>query len=158
MSIVESTIAANDRQKARMVHKIEAGLGGAGSLKGRTVAILGLAFKPNTDDMRDAPAIAICEGLAARGARLRAWDPEAMKEAAWRLDSLKDSLVFAKDEYDALAGADALVLVTEWNQFRNLDLERAAGLMKGRHFFDLRNVYKRAEVEAKGFVYFGVGR
>ena len=107
MSIVESTIAANDRQKARMVDKIEAGLGGTGSLEGKTIAILGLAFKPNTDDMRDAPAIAICEGLVTRGARLRAWDPEAMKEAAWRLASIKDSLVFARDEYDALSGADA---------------------------------------------------
>jgi UDPglucose 6-dehydrogenase len=158
MSIVESTIEANERQKARMVDKIEAGLGGAGSLKGKTVAILGLAFKPNTDDMRDAPAIAICEGLAARGARLRAWDPEAMKEAAWRLASIKDSLVFARDEYDALSGADALVLVTEWNQLRTLDLEKVKTLLRSPVFFDLRNVYKRAELENKGFSYFGVGQ
>lgn len=158
MTVVEATIEANDRQKARMVQKIEAGLGGPGSLAGKTLAVLGLAFKPNTDDMREAPAIAICEGLAARGAKLRAWDPEAMKEAAWRLKGIEGSLSFAKDEYDALAGADALVLVTEWNQFRNLDLERAAALMRGRHFFDLRNVYKRADAEAKGFRYYGVGR
>lgn len=158
MSIVESTIAANDRQKARMVDKIEAGLGGTGSLEGKTIAILGLAFKPNTDDMRDAPAIAICEGLVTRGARLRAWDPEAMKEAAWRLASIKDSLVFARDEYDALSGADALVLVTEWNQLRTLDLEKVKTLLRSPVFFDLRNVYKRAELENKGFEYFGVGQ
>ncbi len=158
LSIVESTITANDRQKARMVEKIEAGMGGKGSLEGKTLAILGLAFKPNTDDMREAPAIAICEGLVARGAKLRAWDPEAMKEASWRLSDIKGSLVFAKDEYEALKGADALVLVTEWNQLRTLDLEKVKALMKANFFFDLRNVYKRAEVENRGFVYFGVGR
>lgn len=158
MSIVEATIEANERQKALMVEKIEAGMGGPGSLKGKTIAVLGLAFKPNTDDMREAPALDICEGLAARGARLRAWDPEAMKEAAWRLASLKDALTFAADEYDALDGADGLVIVTEWNQFRNLDMDKTASLMRGRFFFDLRNIYKRVEVEAKGFTYFGVGR
>ena len=157
-SIVEATVAANEAQKARMVAKVEEGMGGPGSLAGKTVAILGLAFKPNTDDMREAPAIAICEGLAARGASLRAFDPEAMKEASWRLAGIAGSLAFAKDEYEALAGADALVLVTEWNQFRTLDLERAGALMRSRNFFDLRNVYKRAEVEQRGFRYFGVGR
>jgi UDPglucose 6-dehydrogenase len=158
LSVVEATIEANERQKARMVEKIEAGMGGSGSLKGKTIAVLGLAFKPNTDDMREAPAIAICQGLAARGARLRAWDPEAMKEASWRLADIKASLDFASDEYDAINGADALVLVTEWNQFRNLDLGKAKSLMKGRCFFDLRNVYKRADMEEAGFKYFAVGQ
>ena len=158
LSIVEATIEANERQKARMVEKIESGLGGTGSLKGKTIAMLGLAFKPNTDDMRDSPAIAVCEGLVARGARIRTWDPAAMKEAAWRLESIKGSLLFAKDEYDALDGADALVLMTEWNQFRNLDLERVKTLLKVPVFFDLRNVYKREDVESKGFRYFAVGR
>jgi UDPglucose 6-dehydrogenase len=158
LSIVEATIEANEAQKARMVRKIEAGLGGPGSLRGTTIAVLGLAFKPNTDDMRDAPALAICEGLVARGARLRAWDPEAMKEAAWRLKPIEGSLYMAVDEYDALSGADALVLVTEWNQLRNLDLDRVKGLLRSPVFFDLRNVYKRSELEARGFSYFGVGR
>ncbi|HOX31150.1 MAG TPA: UDP-glucose/GDP-mannose dehydrogenase family protein [Spirochaetales bacterium] len=158
LSIVETTIEANERQKERMVAKIEAGLGGPGSLAGKTIAILGLAFKPNTDDMREAPAIAICEGLAARGARIRAWDPEAAKEASWRLASIKDRLEFAKDEYDAIGGSDALVLVTEWNQLRTLDLERVMSLLKSPNFFDLRNVYKRDELEARGFRYFAVGR
>jgi UDPglucose 6-dehydrogenase len=156
LSIVETTIEANERQKERMLRKIEEGMGG--SLAGKTVAVLGLAFKPNTDDMREAPAIAICEGLVAKGARLRVWDPEAMKEAAWRLAGIKDSLVFSENEYDAIAGSDALVLVTEWNQLRNLDLERVKSLMKAHNFFDLRNVYQRSEVEGKGFRYFGVGR
>lgn len=158
MRIVETTIEANDRQKIRMVDKIEAGFGGAGSLRGKTLAILGLAFKPNTDDMREAPAIAICEGLVARGAQLRAWDPEAMKEASWRLESIKNSLVFAKDEYEAMMGADALVLVTEWNQLRTLDFDRVKGLLRSPVFFDLRNVYKRANLEGMGFKYYGVGQ
>jgi UDPglucose 6-dehydrogenase len=158
LSIVEATIEANERQKERMVRKVEAGMGGPGSLKGKTIAVLGLAFKPNTDDMREAPAIAICEGLAARGARLRAWDPEAMKEATWRLAGIKDSLSFAADEYDAIAGSDALVLVTEWNQLRTLDMERVKSLLKAPLFFDLRNVYKRGEMEAAGFRYFAVGQ
>jgi UDPglucose 6-dehydrogenase len=158
LSIVEATIEANERQKARMVRKIEEGMGGSGSLTGKTVAVLGLAFKPNTDDMREAPAIAICEGLVARGARIRAWDPAAMKEASWRLAGIKDSLTFAADEYDAIAGADALVLATEWNQLRTLDMRRVKELLKSHNFFDLRNVYKRAEMEAQGFRYFAVGQ
>jgi UDPglucose 6-dehydrogenase len=158
LSIVETTIDANERQKERMVRKIEEGMGGTGSLKGKTIAILGLAFKPNTDDMREAPSIAICEGLAARGARLRAWDPEAMKEASWRLEDIKGGLEFAADEYDAIRGSDALVLVTEWNQLRNLDMEKVGALVKSRNFFDLRNVYKRADMEKAGFRYFAVGQ
>ena len=155
LSIVETAIEANERQKERMVRKIEEGLGG---LRGKTVAMLGLAFKPNTDDMREAPAIAVCEALAAAGAKIRAWDPAAMKEASWRLESIAQSLTFASDEYDALSGADALVLMTEWNQFRNLDLDRVKGLLKSPNFFDLRNVYKRSDLEERGFRYFGVGQ
>ncbi len=155
LTLVEATIAANERQKARMVRKIEEGMGG---VEGRTIAVLGLAFKPNTDDMREAPALAICEGLAARGARIRAWDPAAMREAGWRLASIKAKLVLARDEYDALDGADAVVILTEWNQFRTMDLDRVKGLLKGRCFFDLRNIYARHAVEAKGLLYFGVGQ
>jgi UDPglucose 6-dehydrogenase len=158
LSIVETTIQANERQKQRMIAKIETGLGGPGSLAGKTIAVLGLAFKPNTDDMRESPAIAVCEGLVRRGAKLRAWDPAAMKEAAWRLASIRDSLFFATDEYDAVDGAHALVLLTEWNQFRNLDLVRVKSLLALPRFFDLRNVYKREEVEAAGLSYFGVGK
>ena len=158
LSIVETTIEANENQKLRMISKIENGLGGEGSLKGKTIACLGLAFKPNTDDMREAPAITILEGLAARGAKIRACDPASIKEASWRLETIKDSIEFINDEYEALKGADALVLMTEWNQYRNLDLDRVKSLLARPVFFDLRNVYKRDDVEAKGFVYFAVGK
>lgn len=154
-SLLEATIQANERQKARMVDKIESGLG---SVSGKTLALLGLSFKPNTDDMRDAPSLTICEGLASRGAHLRVWDPAAMKEAAWRLKPLGKKVVFARNEYDAITGADALVILTEWNQFRNLDLERVKKLLSTPMFFDLRNIYRRPVVEASGFRYFGVGQ
>jgi UDPglucose 6-dehydrogenase len=156
--IIEAAAEANERQKRRMVEKIEAGLGGPGSLSGTSIAVLGLAFKLNTDDMREAPALVICEGLVRLGAGLRVWDPAAMKEAAWRLESIKDSVYFAADEYDAMTGAHALVLVTEWNQFRNLDLGRVRRALARPNFFDLRNVYKREEAEEAGLRYFGVGR
>jgi UDPglucose 6-dehydrogenase len=158
LSLVESAVKSNERQKSRMVDKIEKGLGGSGSLAGKTIAILGLAFKPNTDDMRESPAITICEGLAKRGARLRVWDPAAMHEASWRLKSVADAAYFAKDEYDAIQGAHALVLLTEWNQFRDLNLQRVKSLLALPCFFDLRNVYKRDEVEAVGLTYFGIGK
>ncbi|MDR0642743.1 MAG: UDP-glucose/GDP-mannose dehydrogenase family protein [Treponema sp.] len=157
LSIVETAIQANERQKTLMVNKIEQGLGGSGALKGKTIAVLGLAFKQNTNDMRESPALAICEGLAARGARLRVWDPQAMEEAVWRLKNIAGQLYFAKDEYDTLTGSHALVLVTEWNQFRNLDLDRIKKTLLGPCFFDLRDIYKREEVEAAGLSYFGVG-
>ncbi|MBN2812180.1 MAG: UDP-glucose/GDP-mannose dehydrogenase family protein [Spirochaetales bacterium] len=158
LSIVETTIEANERQKNRMVHKIEAGMGGSGSLKGKTIAVLGLAFKPNTDDMREAPAITIIEGLVALGAKIRACDPAAVAEAKWRLESVKDSVAFCASEYESMEKADALVLMTEWNQYRNLDLDRVKTLLNRPLFFDLRNVYKREDVEAKGFVYHAVGK
>jgi UDPglucose 6-dehydrogenase len=155
LAVLEAAIRANEKQKTRMVEKIEKGMGG---VEGKTLAILGLSFKPNTDDMRDAPSLAICEGLAARGAALRTWDPAAMKEAAWRLKPLGKSVSFARDEYDALKGADAVVILTEWNQFRTLDLDRVKGLLRQPYFFDLRNIYPRGVVEARGFRYFGVGQ
>ncbi|MDR3146798.1 MAG: UDP-glucose/GDP-mannose dehydrogenase family protein [Treponema sp.] len=155
LSIVETAIQANERQKALMVDKIERGLGG--TLAGKTIAILGLAFKQNTNDMRESPAIAICEGLAARGAQLRVWDPQAMEEALWRLKGIAGQIHFATDEYDTLTGSHALVLVTEWNQFRNLDLNRIKKTLLGPWFFDLRDIYKREEVEAAGLSYLGVG-
>ena len=157
LSIVETAIQANERQKTHMVDKIEQGLGGTGALAGKTIAILGLAFKQNTNDMRESPAIAICEGLAARGARLRGWDPQAMDEAAWRLKGIAGQLYFAMDEYDALTGSHALVLVTEWNQFRNLDLGRIKKTLLGPFFFDLRDIYRQEEVESAGLTYVGVG-
>jgi UDPglucose 6-dehydrogenase len=160
MSLVETTIAANERQKQRMSAKIEAGLGG---LAGKTIAILGLAFKQDTDDMRESPALDICRGLAEKGAWLRVSDPAAFKEAQWRLAGIEKSVFYAKDEYQTMEGAHALAILTPWNQYRNLDLDRVKKLLLVSEqgppcFFDLRNIYKREEVEGAGLRYFGVGR
>jgi len=152
--IVEAAIETNEKQKLRAAKKIENVLV---SLKEKTICILGLAFKPNTDDMRESPAISICEYLANRGAALRVFDPAAMKEALWRLEAIKDSVYFANDEYDAMKGTHALVIATEWNQFRNIDLDKAKELLTSYNFFDLRNIYKTEEVTAAGFSYFGIG-
>ena len=153
-SIVEAAIETNEKQKLRAAKKIEAVLG---ALENKTICILGLAFKPNTDDMRESPSISICEYLSSRSAKLRVFDPAAMKEALWRLSKIKDSVYFAKDEYDAVSGADALVIVTEWNQFRNIDLYKVKELLASCNFFDLRNIYKPEEVTAAGLKYFGIG-
>jgi UDPglucose 6-dehydrogenase len=157
LSIVETTITSNEKHKIKMVEKIDTGLGGGG-VSGKTLAILGLAFKGNTDDMRESPAISICEGLVKRGARIRVWDPAAMEEARRRLSPIKDAVYFASDEYDAAVSAHALVLLTEWHTFGNLDLKKIASLLSLPFFFDLRNMYKREEIEAVGLKYFGVGR
>ncbi|MGA2477376.1 MAG: UDP-glucose/GDP-mannose dehydrogenase family protein [Spirochaetia bacterium] len=155
LTVLEATIEANERQKNRMVTKIEAGMGG---VNGKTIAVLGLSFKPNTDDMRESPSLTICQELAFRGAKLRVWDPAALKEAAWRLKPIEKNVVVGHDEYDAISGADALVILTEWNQFRNLDLDRVKTLLKSPQFFDLRNIYRRRDLEARGFKYHGVGQ
>ena len=152
--IVETTIETNELQKSRAAKKIETALG---SLEGKTLSMLGLAFKPNTDDMRESPAIAICEYLVKQGAKLRLYDPAALKEAKWRLEAIKTSIYFASDEYDAIQGADALVIATEWNQFRNIDLSKVKQFLVSPYFFDLRNIYSPKEVTAAGLRYFGIG-
>jgi len=154
LNIVETTIETNEKQKLRAAKKIEKALG---SLSGKTVAILGLAFKQNTDDMRESPSITICEYLARNGAKLRLYDPAAMNEAKWRLSSIKDSIYFASDEYDCSEGCHALVIATPWNQFRNIDLSKIKELMTSPYFFDLRNIYNSEEVNTFGFKYFGTG-
>jgi UDPglucose 6-dehydrogenase len=155
-SIVEAAVAANEAQKIRAAKKVEAAF--PDSLRGKTLALLGLAFKPNTGDIREAPAIFIAEYLLGQGAELRVYDPAAMKEAETRLAPFRESVYFARDEYDAMEGASALLLITEWNQFRNIDLFRAKELLARPCFFDFRNIYKRKEVEAAGLRYFGTGR
>jgi UDPglucose 6-dehydrogenase len=157
LSIVETTIIANELQKTQMLKKIEESMGGNGSLREKTIAILGLAYKNNTSDMRESPAISICEGLVQRGAHLRLYDPAAMQEAVWRLKSIEKFIFFAGNEYNAMEGSHALVLVTEWNQFRNLDLKKVKELLLSPYFFDLRNIYNRDEITSAGFKYFGVG-
>ncbi|MDR0622838.1 MAG: UDP-glucose/GDP-mannose dehydrogenase family protein [Treponema sp.] len=156
--IVETTIETNEAQKLRMAKKIETVMKETGSLKGKTIAVLGLAFKPNTDDMRESPAIVICTALVQSGAKLRVYDPAAMKEAEWRLERIRDRIYFANDEFDAASDASALVILTEWNQFRNLDLVKIKKLLAQPLFFDFRNIYKKEEAEAAGLRYFGVGK
>jgi len=138
-----------------MAQKIEKAIG---TLQGKTIAVLGLAFKPNTDDMREAPSLSIINALAAKGAHINATDPVSLAEAKWRLEAVKDSLSFFEDEYEAITGADALVIITEWNQYRNLDLECVRKQLKTPIMFDLRNIYKRASLEEKGFLYYAVGQ
>src|SRR6267143_3446803 len=149
--IVDAVIEVNRRQRQAMVPKIEELVG---ELKGKTIAILGLAFKPETDDMREAPAIDIIKGLIARGAKVVAYDPVAMEEAAHVLPEID----YVEDEYVAVTNADALVFVTEWNQFRALDMRRIHDLMKSPRIADLRNIYQPADMRELGFQYVGVGR
>ncbi len=150
--LVETTVEVNDARKLRMAEKVSKAMGD--ELEGKTVALLGLTFKPNTDDMRDAPSLAIVPALQAKGARIRAFDPEGMHEAGKLLSGVE----FAGGAYEAAEGADALVIVTEWDQFRALDLSRLKAAMRGQLLVDLRNIYQPSEVEAEGLRYVGVGR
>ena len=152
LRLVETTIDVNDRRKRAMGRKVIAAMGG--SVRGKTIGILGLTFKPNTDDMRDAPSIAIIQSLQDAGAKIRAYDPEGMEAAK---TFLKD-VDYASDVYDAASKADALVLITEWNAFRSLDLKRIEQAMAGKVFIDLRNVYRRKEMETAGLNYVSIGR
>jgi UDPglucose 6-dehydrogenase len=152
LEIVEATVRVNERQRTRMVDKIERAVGG--DLAGKTICLLGLSFKPETDDMRDAPSIDIARGLAARGAAIRAFDPVAMRAA----EPLLPGVTLCKDAYQACEGADAAVIVTEWNQFRMLDLERARLSLRRPLMIDLRNVYEPETLRQAGFEYSSVGR
>lgn len=154
VSVVEAAIAANDHQKLHMVQKITDAMG---DLHGKTLAVLGVTFKPNTDDMREAPSLVILPELHRLGASLRICDPKADKEASWRMPEVWAAAYHTDDVYDAITGADGVVIITDWAFFRNLDLERAHALMRGHDFFDLRNIYKRSDLEDAGFRYFGVG-
>ena len=150
--IVESVIAVNDARKRQMAAKIVEHCGG--SIAGKTIAVLGLTFKPNTDDMRDAPSLDIIPALIEAGATVRAYDPEGLDEAK----KLLDGVAWCEGAYEALEGADALVIITEWNAFRALDLARVKELMKAPVMVDLRNIYDPREMAAAGFDYTGIGR
>ena len=149
--IVDAVIEVNLRQRRQMLEKIEKLVG---KVEGTTIAVLGLAFKPETDDIREAPALEIIRGLVERGAKIRAYDPVAMKEAALTIPDIE----YAEDEYAAVDGAEALVFVTEWNQFRALDMSRIRDLMKVPKIADLRNIYDPEDMRDLGFEYVGVGR
>ena len=150
--IVEAVAYVNDQRKRAMGRKVIQAMGG--DVRGKTVAILGLTFKPNTDDMRDSPAIAVIQTLQDAGASIRAYDPEGTEQA----QKVLENVTYCTGPYQAMDGADALVIVTEWDAFRALDLERAKGLLSAPIMVDLRNIYPRAMVEEAGFSYTAVGR
>ncbi|MGE0666338.1 MAG: UDP-glucose/GDP-mannose dehydrogenase family protein [Sphingomonadales bacterium] len=152
LGVVSAAVTANDRRKRVMARRIVAACGG--SVEGKTIAVLGLTFKPNTDDMRDSPSLDIVPSLQHGGATVRAYDPEGMHEAA----KLLEDVTFCTDAYDAMSGADAVVIITEWNQFRALDLDRARSLMKQPVLIDLRNIYQPEELDGTGFAYHSIGR
>lgn len=152
LRIVEAVVAINDKRKLAMAERIVQACGG--SVADKTVAILGLTFKPNTDDMRDSPSLAIIPALVSAGAKIQAYDPEGMDEARKILSDIN----YCDDAYATMDGADVLVIVTEWNEFRSLDLERAKDLLSQPVLVDLRNIYSPADVEKAGFSYHCIGR
>ena len=152
LRIIETVVATNDARKRGMFRKVATALGGR--LRGRLIAVLGLTFKPNTDDMRDAPSIPLITALTDQGASVRAYDPVGMEHAKQYLPDI----AFARDPYACAEAADALVIVTEWEQFRALDLERLKQVMSTPVLIDLRNIYQPAEVRRQGFTYESVGR
>ncbi len=153
LRLIETTVEVNDARKKAMADRVAAALGGV-DLKGKTVALLGLTFKPNTDDMRDAPSLDVAPALIAMGAKVQAFDPEGMAEAAKMLDGV----VFRDGPYDAVEGADVVVIMTEWDQFRALDLDRIKLLLNQPVMVDLRNIYRPEDMKARGFRYSSIGR
>jgi UDPglucose 6-dehydrogenase len=152
IELIETTVKVNDARKKAMSRKVARAVNGE-DLSGKTIAVLGLTFKPNTDDMRDAPSLDIVPALQAAGARVQAFDPEGHEARQMLAD-----VAFKDDPYDAAEGADALVIITEWDQFRALDLDRIKLLMKRPVLIDLRNIYKPDDMRARGFAYTSVGR
>jgi len=150
--LIETTVEVNDARKKAMAGRVSDALDG--DLAGKTVALLGVTFKPNTDDMRDAPSLDVVPALLAAGATVQAYDPEGMHEAA----KLLDGVVFKDGPYDAVAGADVVVVLTEWDQFRALDLDRVKLLLRQPVMVDLRNVYRPDDMRARGFRYTSIGR
>lgn len=153
--VIEAAIKANEKQKNKMVEKITSSME---DLENSTIAVLGLSFKPDTDDMRDAPALTILDGLAAKGVQIKAFCPQGIEESKWRLEHIDNQITYCHDEYEAAKNADALVIMTEWNQFRGIDLEKMKKLMKGDFLFDLRNIFAKDEQVRGLFQYRPVGR
>jgi UDPglucose 6-dehydrogenase len=151
-AILDAVEAVNDRQKLRLLTKLQSQFG---SLKGKQIALWGLAFKPRTDDMREAPSVPLIHGLLAAGASVQVYDPEAMKVARSIFGS---KISYADNSYAALTGADALVIVTEWNEFREPDFARMRKLLRSPIIFDGRNLYSPEQIRAHGFTYISIGR
>jgi UDPglucose 6-dehydrogenase len=155
VSIVEAAIKANENQRAKAIQKIETELRGVLNKK---IAVLGVSFKPMTNDIRESPGIFIIEGLLKKGAIVSVSDPVAIPEAKIYFSDMENTVLFFENEYDAIKGANAVVIVTEWNQYRSLDLDRVKSLLFEHNFFDLRNLYKRNDLEQRGFKYFATGQ
>jgi UDPglucose 6-dehydrogenase len=151
LRIVETVVAVNDQRKRAMARKVIAAC--SGSVRGKRIAVLGLAFKPNTDDMREAPSLAIIAALQDGGAEIVAYDPESMEPAK----ALLSGVSFAADPYSCIDGADALVIVTEWDAFRALDLDRVKNSLRAPIVVDLRNIYRSDDMRRRGFTYSNVG-
>lgn len=151
LEILQAVIKANENQLKWVIEKIKNTLK---EVKGKSIAILGLSFKPNTDDLRGAPSIPLIKDLLQSGSSVRAYDPAAMNS----VKAIMPEVTFCRDAYEACEGADALIILTEWNQFRNLDLKRLFNLLKQPYFFDLRNIYDPQKMKAMGFKYYSVGR
>ena len=153
--VIDAAIQANEKQKQKMVEKIVSNMG---SVENKVITVLGLSFKPETDDMRDAPSIDIIRGLVKNGARIKAYCPEGIKEAKWRLKDIEENIEYCDNEYIAVKDADATVIITEWNQFRGISLSKVKDLMKGNYLFDLINIYSKSSEVKKIFNYYGVGK
>jgi UDPglucose 6-dehydrogenase len=154
LSIIEAAVHANDMQKLRMADKVIRCMNGVDN---KTVTVLGITFKPETDDMREAPSLVIIRELVKNGAKIKIYDPEGEKEARIYFQDILHSLEFCNDEYEAMEASEAVIILTEWNVFRNLDLARMKKLLKNNYFFDFRNIYNRSKIEQLGFQYTGVG-
>ncbi|WP_061935020.1 UDP-glucose/GDP-mannose dehydrogenase family protein [Aureimonas sp. AU22] len=152
LRLIETTVAVNDQRKRAMARKVIAACGGR--VRSKMIAVLGLTFKPNTDDMREAPSISIVQGLIDAGAHVTAYDPQGMEQARQLLDP---AVRYAADPYECVEGAQAVVIVTEWDQFRALDIDRLARIMSGDVLVDLRNIYRADEIEQRGLRYTNLG-
>ncbi|MGL6120628.1 MAG: UDP binding domain-containing protein, partial [Fusobacteriaceae bacterium] len=155
MSVISSAISANEKQKSRMVEKISKEMG---NLNGKTICILGLSFKPDTDDVRDAPSLDIIKGLIKNGAKIKTYCPKGMPEAKWRLKKYSENIEYCVNDEIASTDVDAIVLLTEWNQFRGLNLEKLSKMMKDNYYFDFRNVHTKHSKVRSLFKYFPIGQ
>lgn len=154
MFVISAAIQANEKQKQKMIDRINKILGG---VSGQTLAVWGISFKPETDDVRDAPALSIISGLVEQGAKIRAYCPQGIKEAKWRLEKYKECITYCENEYDAAKGCSGVILLTEWHQFRGADLKQVRDVMEDTYFFDLRNVFSKSKDIRELFKYYGVG-
>lgn len=155
LHVIDAAIRANEKQKRKMVEKI---LERMGSVDGKAIGVLGLSFKPETDDMRESPAIDIIRGLVGVGATIKAYCPQGVREAKWRLEDIEKHITYCMDEYDAAKEVEGLVIITDWNQFRGMDLEKVRALMNGAYLFDLRNIFVKDQNVREHFEYYPTGR